>query len=125
MLVSLSCSVLAYDTFNDHVLKGGVGNYGYNKRYFYIASSASGYTTYINYAMNDWIYTTSRLGITTPISWRRTYTQSSSVMDFHVTSRYDTGIFAATTFWRYSTQYNPYYSNWGWGKIEIETDLNS
>lgn len=42
-----------------------------------------------------------------------------------LTSKYREGILAATTFWRHSTEYNPYYSNWGWGKIEIETDLNS
>lgn len=61
---------------------GGVGNYGKNTQFYYIHSSASSYETfYIDTAWSDWIFTTSRLGITTPISFRQTTNRSSSVVD--------------------------------------------
>ncbi len=121
LLLSQSANVFAADyyTFNNHVLNGGVGNYGYNNRYYFITSSASGYTSLIDAAMNDWIYTTSRLGVTTPISFVKTGTQSSSVMDVYAGNYYDSssGIAGFTTFWTYSTQQDPNNNNWGWGKI--------
>ncbi len=121
MLLSQSTVALAFTTFNNHVLNGGVGNYGYNNRYYYITSSAGGYSSLITSAMNDWIYTTSRLGITTPVSFLRTYTQSSSVMDIYAGYYKDPsyGIVGYTTFWIYGTQIDPMASNWGWGKIRL------
>jgi Matrixin len=115
----------AYTTYNGHVLNGGVGNYGANPRYYYITSSASGHTTDITSAMSDWIYTTSRLGITTPIYWARTYTQSQSVMDIYHGEYYDPdlGIVAMTEFILNNVACNPYVTNWNWGKIKLNTPL--
>ena len=81
----------AYTTYNGHVLNGGVGNYGSNPRYYYITYSAGAQETVINNAIYTWIHTTSRLGITTPIYWARTYTQSASVMDIYHNVYYDAG----------------------------------
>jgi len=124
LLLALPCRALAYETMNDHVLNGGVGNYGYNDRYYFVASGAQQYDTYIHNAMHDWIYTTSRLGITTPISWLETSTQSSSVMDLHAANYWGSnGTIAETSYWTYDTQKNPETSNWGWGKIKINTPV--
>jgi len=112
----------AYVTLNNHTLNGGVGNYGNNNRHYFITGGAAGYTTQINDAMHDWVYTTSRLGITTPISYVRTYTQSASVMDIYA-DWYDMYPYedwnAWTEFWKYGTQLNPNNENWGWNKIYI------
>lgn len=62
-------------------LNGGVGNYGNNRRYYYIDSSCSAeVAAKINAAWSDWINTS----ITTPISTRQTTTKSQSVFDFYI-----------------------------------------
>ena len=116
--VSASASASA-DKIGDYVLNGGVGNWGYSTRNFYITSSASGYESVIQDAMDSWIYTTSRLGVSTSISWSRTYTQSSSYMDFYYGQYYSSDFLAVTTFWLYQTQIYPSTQNWGWGKIQL------
>lgn len=64
-----------------HKLNGGIGNYGRNRRYYYIDSSCSAdIAAKINAAWSDWIYTTT----TTPISTRQTTTKSQSVFDFYI-----------------------------------------
>jgi hypothetical protein len=115
----------AYTTYNGHVLNGGVGNYGANPRYYYITSSASDEATHITSAMSDWIYTTSRLGITTPIYWARTYTQSQSVMDIYKGVYFDPalGIVATTEHILNNVVISPYTANWNWGKIKLNTPL--
>lgn len=44
-------------------LNGGVGNYGYSRRCFFITSSASAYSGLINDAMTAWVQTTQRAGV--------------------------------------------------------------
>lgn len=107
------------DKIGDYVLNGGVGNWGYSTRNYYITSSASSYASIIQDAMDSWIYTTSRLGVSTSISWSRTYTQSSSYMDFYYGQYFTSNTLAATSFWLYQTQINPAAQNWGWGKIQL------
>jgi hypothetical protein len=113
------------------MLGNGVGiyylqrDYGANDRYYYITSSASGHEGDITSAMWDWIHTTSRLGITTPICWLRTYTQIYSVMDIYNSYYYDpaTGIAATTELILNGAVINPYITNWNWGKIKLNTPL--
>jgi len=115
---------LAYNTLNDHVINGGVGDYGYTNRYYFITSSAAGYASEIKSAMNDWIYTTQRLGITTPISYKQTTSQKSSVMDIYAcySSNYPyCNANAWTEFWRYQNGVSPFYQNWGWNKIYLNS----
>lgn len=72
--------------------------------------------------MSDWIYTTDRVGITTPISFRKTNTQSSSVMDLHAGTYKSypwNGANGWTEFFRYGNSVNPFIENWGWGKITL------
>ena len=44
-------TVYAYNTYNQHKLTYGVGNYGKDTQHYFITSSASGYASYINTAM--------------------------------------------------------------------------
>ncbi len=110
-------NVYAANKIGSYQLTGGVGDYGNYRRYYYVTSSASNYSTTISNAMSSWVNTSTTPGVTTSISWRETSTQSSSVMDIYYGSYYGSGIAAATTFWTYSTNINPTTSNWGWGKI--------
>ena len=127
LLVLLACSgtAQAYTTYSGHVLNGGVGNYGSNPRYYYITYSAGLQEDDITSAVYTWIHTTSRLGITTPIYWARTYTQSQSVMDFYHNVYYDagTGIVATTEQILNNVVINPYDTNWNWGKIKLNTPV--
>ena len=79
-------TVYAYNTYNQHKLTYGVGNYGKDTQHYFITSSASGYASYINTAMSEWVNTTSSMGVTTPISYTKTTTQSSSRMDIYQVS---------------------------------------
>lgn len=125
LVLALSEPLGAYTTYNRHVLNGGVGNYGANNRFYYITSSALGHEGDITSAMWDWIHTTQRLGITTPISWLRTTTQSQSVMDIYHNTYYDagTGIIAETQWILNGSSVNPYLTNWNWGKIKLNTPV--
>ena len=58
-------TVYAYNTYNQHKLTYGVGNYGKDRQHYFITSSASGYASYINTAMSEWVNTTSSMGVTT------------------------------------------------------------
>ena len=126
-LVVVACSgtAQAYTTYNGHVLNGGVGNYGSNPRYYYITYSAGAQEDDITSAVYTWIHTTSRLGITTPIYWARTYTQSQSVMDFYHNVYYDvgTGIVATTEQILNNVVIDPGTANWNWGKIKLNTPV--
>lgn len=58
-------TVYAYNTYNQHKLTYGVGNYGKDTQHYFITSSASGYASYINTAMSEWVNTTSSMVVTT------------------------------------------------------------
>lgn len=103
-------------------LKYGVGNYGASDQHYWVDSSASGYLSTIDSAMNDWVYTTSRLGITTPISYTRTSVKTSSRMDIYAVSSIagaPPGALAQTTWYNGTTLADPTTTNWVWGKIRI------
>lgn len=123
MLFFSAVPAYAYAT-TGYVLTGGVGNYGYTNRYYYVDSSCSStMTSDIATAWSQWINTTSSVGITTPISVVKTSTQSSSVFDFYYRNQYEEedGVYGVTLFWLYSTQVSPTgympTQNWGWTQI--------
>lgn len=74
-------SASVYAKKGTYVLNGGVGNYGNNRRYYYIDSScnSAGVDQVIRAAWSDWINTT----VYTPISTRETTTKSQSCFDFY------------------------------------------
>ncbi|MFZ3102306.1 MAG: matrixin family metalloprotease [Desulfitobacteriaceae bacterium] len=130
-ILMIATNAFAYSTFpNNYTLNGGVGNYGYNNRAYFVTSSASGYSTLIGDAISSWDYTTSRLGsnYTTPISIVRTYTQSESVFDlYQITFSGDYNTIAQTNLYLYSTLLTPngqYPSqNWGWSRIDFNSNV--
>jgi hypothetical protein len=109
----------------NYVLNGGVGNNGYNTRYYYISPSSSTYASLINSAMSTWVNTTTDPGVTTPIYYRNTTTKSASVMDIYNGSYYSyaSGILGETLFYRFSAlvedQYGQPNQNWGWNEIHL------
>ena len=128
-LLMLPSTVLAYNTFNDYKLLGGVGNYGANDRYYFICDGASPYASAIHDAIDGWVYTTSRLGVTTPISWLQTSVQTSSVMDLHASgwATRASGVIGATEFWKDGARMVPRGEapdgNWAWTHIWINTNV--
>lgn len=101
-------------TLLPYSLNGGVGNWGYTKRYYWIDSSASDISNTIIAAYNSWIYTSDILA--TPISWRQTTTKSSGTVEFYTYSSAD-GNNGYTSFWCYNNAVNPEQKNWGWCMI--------
>lgn len=101
-------------TLLPYSLNGGVGNWGFSKRYYWIDSSASGISNTILAAYNSWIYTSNILE--TPISWRQTTTKASGTVEFYTYSSID-GSNGYTSFWRYSNAVSPRQENWGWCMI--------
>ncbi len=99
-----------YELFR-YKLNGGVGNWGYNKRYYWIDSSASRIEDLITEAYHDWIYTSDILE--TPISWRETSTKSQGTVEFY-TYKDDDNSNGYMNFWLYSTQVDADSQNWGW-----------
>lgn len=83
LFVGSGVPVFAYNVFG-YTLNGGVGNYGFDTRNYWIDSSASEYTSLINNAVSSWVETTARLNITTPISLASTTTKSSSYFDVYM-----------------------------------------
>lgn len=65
MFMCSMSTVYAYNTYNQHKLTYGVGNYGKDTQHYFITSSASSYASYINTAMSEWVNTTSSMGVTT------------------------------------------------------------
>lgn len=111
----------AYATFNGHKLIYGVGNYGASTQHYWVDSSASAYSGTIDTAMNNWIYTTSYWGITTPISYTRTSTRSASRMDHYKVSTINSW-WGLTQMFSGSTQVNPSTANWVWAKVLLDGD---
>ncbi|MFU8850138.1 matrixin family metalloprotease [Micromonospora sp. SL1-18] len=112
----------AYATFNRHKLIYGVGNYGASDQYYWVDSSASGYSSTIDTAMDNWIYTSSYWGITTPISYLRTSTKSSSRMDHYKVSTVNSW-WGLTQMFSGSTQIDPLSANWVWAKVLLDGDF--
>ena len=123
ILAMMTTDVSAYNTYNQHKLTYGVGDYGNSTQYYWIDSSASEFNSYIVGAMNDWIYTTSYWGITTPISYKKTTTQSSSRMRIYQVSTPNEWSGNAEHYIG-STKVDPFTTNWTWGKVILDVDFD-
>lgn len=103
-----------------HQLTGGVGQYGQYRRYYWVSSNVTGYSTPISDAFSNWINTSYIPGVTTSISIYSTSTQSSSSIDIY-NQNFSGNTTGMTEFWLYSTQIaDPSSQNWGWNKILID-----
>lgn len=114
-----------YYTFKDYTLNGGVGNYGYTKRYFWIEDSLKKgiYLKAIRKAVEQWTYTSDKPGVTTSISIKETTTRSKSSFDF-VNQKLGYGVLGQTSFWRNDKQVkrkdDVIAENYGWTQIAID-----
>ena len=63
------------------------------------------------------------MGVTTPISYTKTTTQSSSRMDIYQVSTVNEW-WGLTTMYNGSTEVDPFSSNWAWGKIQLDADFS-
>jgi hypothetical protein len=119
-------SALAYVVLG-HKLTYGVGNYGKSTQHYYVTSTASKYAAWIDQSMYDWVHTTARLRITTPISYTQTTDSSASRMDVWAGTYYgaDTGIAGETFFIKAGKVINPAVSDWTYGKIQLNTPVFS
>lgn len=122
MLITVyTTNIYAFNTFDDHVLLGGVGDYGANRRYYWIAESALSLEGLIDQAVYEWIYTSTTPGVTTPISFRQTVQASVSVMDFH----YDTFqspytyTYARARHFDLGGECYSYLEDWKWTTVEM------
>lgn len=112
-----------YNTFNDHVLNGGVGKYGAARRYYWINTpNMDNYLqARIRTAVETWIYTTNNPPyVTTSISFRETTNKSSGDVEFHQEEIPDKSALAYTVLYLYSEVRNPLNSNWGWAYIGLD-----
>ncbi|MFZ7121819.1 MAG: hypothetical protein ACOWWH_12835 [Eubacteriaceae bacterium] len=64
------------------------------------------------------------MGITTPISYRRTSTKSSSRMDIYKVSTVNSW-WGYTLMYHHNNEINPSTANWVWGKILLDGDFAS
>lgn len=120
-IFSFSINSFAYNLF-PYELTGGVGNWGYSKRYFWIDSSASDISFTIYNAYYSWINTSDILS--TPISWRDTDDKSSGIVELY-TYNEDDGANGYTTFWKYGNGVSPNVENWGWCQIYYNNNYNA
>ena len=112
-----------YRTFGDKVMNYGVGNYGKNRRYFYMTGFDSFYARYIRDSVSKWVNTTDDIGVTTSISIRETSTRSDALFEF-VNTYLGANILGKTSFYMYQESVplnkdGALTGNYGWARCEI------
>ena len=114
-----------YHTFGDGTLNGGVGDYGYDDRYFWVSGFNSTYTKYARDAVSMWVYTTSSVGVTTPISIVETSTKSEAVFEFVSSSDLPSGTVGYCEYHKSNNIIEPdsngVLANYGWARVYIST----
>lgn len=117
-----------YHTYGDKIMNYGVGAYGSNTRYYWIDPNLpSVYTVPIQEAFNEWVYTTSSVGVTTSISIHQTNIKSAAYFEVKVKDEpMREGTMATTHFYigedRINLENKVLVSNYGWAKILVNTD---
>lgn len=121
VLVLLNCIVLGAgnNLFASSLFLGGKLERGVGEMYYYVDSSAAGYTTLINNAVNNWI--------DTGYGWNPIYmypVASNYATDVDFYARYgdeiSSNVLAQTSFYDiYEGPVSPYTSNWFFAKVEI------
>lgn len=118
-------SALAYNTFHNHKLIYGVGNYGNDTQYYWIDSSASEFAGNIKNAMENWKKTTDYWGITTPIWYMKTSRHSRSRMDIIHDSDVQYQWWGRAVQIYQGSQIDPDTMNWAKGKVLLAHDYAS
>lgn len=106
-------------------LNGGVGNYGYTNRAYYVSNPggvSQGYVGAFDTAMYKWVHDNGGLTYS-PISYVKTSVQNDSVLDVYYDNFGNTGYYGVTIYMLYQTQLVPDgvapNQNWGWNKIKM------
>lgn len=113
----------AYSTWYGNRLIYGIGGGG---QAYWIASSAAGYTGSIDAAMRNWINTSSRIGVRTPLYWTKTTTKSAARMEVHAVNLPTAGYCAKTYHYKQGALVTPWTGpnqNWVWGKFDINAGI--
>ena len=118
--ISIYC-IHSWNCYQDHKLTAGVGDYGNNKRYYWVDSNfSSNYKDRIDYAFEFWTYTSDNPGVTTPISIKKTSLKSDSTFDIYRGNISGT-VTGFTDCYYYSTLVtNLSESDWTWAEIYID-----
>lgn len=112
-----------YNTFYDHKLTGGVGQYGNFRRYYWIDTSAldSTYQAYVQNGVSTWVNTSTA----TSISFRQTTTKADGSVEFSE-GYLGSGILGQTLFYKYNNTVDYLSEDWGWCRIILSVSvLNS
>ncbi|MFD4706012.1 matrixin family metalloprotease [Gottfriedia sp. NPDC058432] len=88
-----------------------------NRQFYFLDSSLGSEKQKFKDAMNKWIYGT----ITTPISFRETTTQSSSVIDVYKKTSVNNTVAAYTYFMYGNKNVDASKTDWFWVKIDIQS----
>ncbi|HIW74810.1 MAG TPA: matrixin family metalloprotease [Firmicutes bacterium] len=121
--------VHGYRTFGDKVMNYGVGNYGNNRRYFWMGGFDSFYARYIRNAVEKWVNTTDAVGVTTSISIRETSVRENALFEF-VNRDLGLGVLGMTSFYMYDERVplnseGALTANYGWARCDISVpELN-
>ena len=110
-----------YHTFNDKRLSSGCGGYGLQRQYFFVAPTANvnGYKAEITATVANWVNADANRSYPTPLSFRITETQQSSVVDFHK-GILDPSTYGITEWYSSSGRlYDPCFQNWQWANIPL------
>ena len=114
-----------FHTLGDRIMTGGVGNYGNNRRYYWIDGNFPlSYNTPIQTAFSEWVNTTA---VTTSISIRQTTNRSSAYFEVVRNDSLGPEILGRTDFFVYNTQIlinsnGTLQSNYGWTLINLNTN---
>ena len=113
-----------YHTFGDYKMNYGVGEYGNNRRYFWMTGFNSTYQTYIRNAVDEWVHTTdSGPRVTTSISIRETTVKQNALFEFH-NKFHGTYTLGQTSFHMYDREISlnaqgALTENYGWAMMDI------
>lgn len=124
ILFILPTNAFAYNTYNQHKLINGVGNYGANKQTYWISASAATHSGNINTAMYEWVHTTSFWGITTPISFAQSSSSTNSRIDIYKVDTVNDW-WGLTQFIYNSNTIDPNSSNWLYATIQLDGDFSN
>lgn len=116
-----------FHTFGDKTMNYGVGNYGSNHRYFYFSGFNSTFNGYARTAVDQWVYTTDSIGVTTSISIKETSTKSQAYFEIICDNTLPSNVLGRTEFFLYQEPVllntsGALSSDYGWSRCKIHVN---
>ena len=123
MIVVLAIPAYAYNTYNDHVLIGGVGK-TLLPRHYYIASSANNFSSYIAGGVDYWNNTASNPGVDTPVNFASTPFSTLSTVQLSAEEGASSTVLASTSFLNlFNVPVSANSNNWTSARITIYSNV--